>query len=339
VEEFSLRHLYLSLFLIGATAVGADIRAAAAPGKTSPDPNILQLQVTLDRLGFSPGVIDGRSGFTLSLAISGFQKANNLTPTGKLDRKTTEALAKLAAAPAVTAIKLTTADLAGPFVGPLPREEAEQAALPALGYANPLEMLAERYHTKAETIIALNPPNTKTLAGTVIKVPNVITSAHDYPPAMPIAYRQTLTSLHVPSGQPQADHLTVSKSKRSLSVFDAAGKLIAQFPVTTGSEHDPLPIGRWKITGASYNPQFHYNPKLFWDASKADRQAMIQPGPNNPVGIIWLDISKPHYGIHGTPEPQNIGRSESHGCIRMTNWDAGRLSLMVKPGTPMIFQR
>jgi lipoprotein-anchoring transpeptidase ErfK/SrfK len=325
--------------MIGSTIIGAGIEAAPTPAKTGPDPKILQLQVTLDRLGFSPGVIDGKSGFTLRLALSGFQKASGLPPTGKLDQKTAAALARQTQPPAITAIKLTAADLAGPFIGPLPKEESDQAKLPALGYANALEMLAERYHTTAETIIALNSPQTRTLPGVVIKVPNVITSAHDYPPSMPVAYRQTLTGLHVPSGQPQADHVAVSKSKRSLSVFDAKGKLIAQFPVTTGSQHDPLPIGRWKITGASYNPPFHYNPKLFWDAKKGDRKAMIQPGPNNPVGIIWLDISKPHYGIHGTPEPQNIGRSESHGCIRMTNWDAGRLSLMVKPGTAAVFQR
>jgi lipoprotein-anchoring transpeptidase ErfK/SrfK len=331
--------LYLPLLLIGAAVSVPGIDAAAAPARSSPDPKVMELQVTLDRLGFSPGVIDGRSGFTLRLALSGFQKANDLPATGKLDRKTSAALAKMSQPPAVTAISLTAADLAGPFIGPLPKEESEQAALPALGYANALEMLAERYHTTAETIIALNSPKTRTLAGTVIKVPNVITAAHDYPPAMPVAYRQILTGLHVPSGQLQADHITISKSKRSLSVFDAKGKLIAQFPVTTGSEHDPLPIGRWKITASSYNPEFHYNPKLFWDAKKGDRKATIQPGPNNPVGIIWLDISKPHYGIHGTPEPQNIGRTESHGCIRMTNWDAGRLSLMVKPGTPAIFER
>jgi lipoprotein-anchoring transpeptidase ErfK/SrfK len=173
----------------------------------------------------------------------------------------------------------------------------------------------------------------------VIKVPNVATTARDYPDAMPDGFKQTLAGLNVPSGRAETDHLTVSKAKRSLSVFDKQGKLIAQFPITTGSEHDPLPIGRWKIVGASYNPPFHYNPALFWDAKKGDRKATLQPGPNGPVGIVWFDLSKPHYGIHGTPEPQNIGRSESHGCIRMTNWDAGRLSLMVKAGTPAIFQR
>jgi lipoprotein-anchoring transpeptidase ErfK/SrfK len=131
--------------------------------------------------------------------------------------------------------------------------------------------------------------------------------------------------------------LTVSKSKRSLSVYDKQGKLIAQFPVTTGSSHDPLPIGRWKIVGASYNPEFHYNPELFWDARKGDRKATLQPGPNGPVGIVWLDLSKSHYGIHGTPEPQNISKTESHGCVRLTNWDAEALGKMVHRGTKVEF--
>ncbi len=162
-----------------------------APAKSAPDPTILQLQVALDRLGFSPGVIDGRSGFTLSLAIGGFQKANGLPATGKPDRKTMAALASSTGEPAVTAIKLTPADIAGPYIGPLPQREVDQAALPALGYANVLEMLAERYHTTAETLIALNSPKTRTLVGTVIKVPNVTDRrAHDYPPAsLPVAFQ------------------------------------------------------------------------------------------------------------------------------------------------------
>jgi lipoprotein-anchoring transpeptidase ErfK/SrfK len=105
-----------------------------------------------------------------------------------------------------------------------------------------------------------------------------------------------------------------------------------------GSQHDPLPIGNWKIQGFSYNPPFHYNPRLFWDAKASARAALLPPGPNGPVGVIWLDLSKPHYGIHGTPEPTTIGRAESHGCIRLTNWDAARLTMMVKPGMPVIFQ-
>jgi lipoprotein-anchoring transpeptidase ErfK/SrfK len=105
-----------------------------------------------------------------------------------------------------------------------------------------------------------------------------------------------------------------------------------------GSQHDPLPLGTWKINVVDTNPKFHYNPDLFWDAKKDDEKAMLPPGPNGPVGVVWLDLSKEHYGIHGTPEPQNIARTQSHGCIRLTNWDAARLALMVKPGTEAVFQ-
>jgi lipoprotein-anchoring transpeptidase ErfK/SrfK len=105
-----------------------------------------------------------------------------------------------------------------------------------------------------------------------------------------------------------------------------------------GSQHDPLPIGKWTIKGRAYNPPFHYNPKLFWDADSKDQKAVLKPGPNGPVGVVWIDLSKDHYGIHGTPSPEKIGRTESHGCIRLTNWDAARLAMMVKPGTPAVFQ-
>jgi lipoprotein-anchoring transpeptidase ErfK/SrfK len=311
--------------------------AAPAPAQ-KPDPKIIQAQVILDHLGFSPGVIDGKSGATLKLALIGFQKAQGLPVTGTIDPGTAEALGKFGATPGLRDVTLTIADLAGPFVGPIPHRENDQAKLPSLGYSNPLEMLAERYHTTPATLIALNSPDTKLVPGTVIHVPNVVTWARDYPATLPEGYKQTLAGLNIGSKQPLAAKLVVSRAARSLSVYDAAGKLVAQFPVTTGSQHDPLPIGNWKILGASYNPEFHFNPKLFWDAKKGETKATLPPGPNGPVGIVWLDLSKEHYGIHGTPEPQNIGRTESHGCIRMTNWDAGRLSLMVKPGTPAIFQ-
>jgi lipoprotein-anchoring transpeptidase ErfK/SrfK len=312
--------------------------APAAAPTDAPDPKIMQVQVVLDHLGFSPGVVDGKAGASLKRAMSGFQKAQGLPVTGEMDPATTTAIGKFGATPAVAEVTLTQADLAGPFVGPIPKKEDEQAKLPSLGYSNPLEMLAERYHTTPATLIALNSANTPLTPGTKIKVPNVATAGRAYPAQLPEDYKQTLAGLNVDSGQPQADHLVVDKSDKTLSVYDAQDKLLAQFPVTTGSKHDPLPIGRWKILGASYNPEFHFNPKLFWDAKKGEKKATLPPGPNGPVGVVWMDLSKPHYGIHGTPEPQNIGRTESHGCIRLANWDAARLSLMVKPGTPAIFQ-
>lgn len=316
--------------------------APAAPAPTPPkpliDPKIMQLQVVLDRLGFAPGVIDGRTGQSLKLAISGLQRANAVLATGEVDKATIPLLAPHATLPGVIEITLTPADLAGPFVGEIPKRENDQAKLPSLGYRNPLEMLAERYHTTPETLIALNTPDTKLVAGTKIKVPNVVAAERAYPEALRPDWKQTLAGLNVDSTQPQADHIVVRKADKSLSVYDAQDKLLAQFPVTTGSAHDPLPIGTWKIYGADYNPKFHFNPKLFWDAKKGETSAMLPPGPNGPVGVVWLDLSKEHYGIHGTPEPKNIGRTASHGCVRMANWDVARLSLMIKPGTAAIFQ-
>jgi lipoprotein-anchoring transpeptidase ErfK/SrfK len=128
--------------------------------------------------------------------------------------------------------------------------------------------------------------------------------------------------------------IVVSKSANTVTVLDAAGKIISQYPCSSGSEHDPLPIGEWKITGVARNPKFHYNPDLFWDASATDAKATIAQGPRNPVGSVWIDLSKEHYGIHGSPEPSAIGYSQSHGCIRLTNWDSLELASLVKPGMP-----
>jgi lipoprotein-anchoring transpeptidase ErfK/SrfK len=131
--------------------------------------------------------------------------------------------------------------------------------------------------------------------------------------------------------------VTVSKSASALTVKDASGRVVLYAPVTTGSENDPLPLGEWKVNGVQFNPAFNYNPELFWDADPAHTKARIPPGPNNPVGLVWIDLSKEHYGIHGTPEPTAIGRTQSHGCVRLTNWDAIRLAGLVKPGTRVIF--
>jgi lipoprotein-anchoring transpeptidase ErfK/SrfK len=129
----------------------------------------------------------------------------------------------------------------------------------------------------------------------------------------------------------------VSKSASALAVTDASGKVIMHAPVTSGSEHDPLPIGNWTVTAVARNPTFNYNPDLFWDADPNHAKAKLPAGPNNPVGVVWIDINKPHYGIHGTPEPGTVGHTESHGCVRLTNWDALKLAAMVGKGTKVEF--
>ncbi|MEJ5979351.1 L,D-transpeptidase family protein [Novosphingobium sp. PS1R-30] len=308
----------------------------AAGGAFTPPPN-LAIEVALDRLGFSSGVIDGKPTRLDDLALRGFQAANDLAVSGKLDEATRAALSRAPVEPLRT-VRIPQGFAQGPFVPDLPAESGKQAGFDHLGYRNLMEALAERFHTTPETIVSLNGPDARIGAGTVIRVPNVADVDTANLKADERGWSATLAALGVAPVQPQADKLVVSKSKGSLRAFDSADKLLAQFPVTTGSEHDPLPIGNWKILGVSRNPDFHYNPKLFWDVSDKQPDRLLKPGPNGPVGVVWLDLSKDHYGIHGTGEPASIGHSESHGCVRLTNWDAARLAQMVKPGVSVVFE-
>jgi lipoprotein-anchoring transpeptidase ErfK/SrfK len=326
------------LGLIPAVALAAPAPSPAAKAKPPIDYTIMHAQVILDRLGFSPGIIDGREGQSLTAALKGFQTARGMTASGKLDKPTLSALHQYRDWRPLVRVTLQAADLQGPYVPHIPKREDEQAKLPSLGYTRPLEKLGEMFHTTPDVLVALNPGGGRIEPGATFAFPNVITQSHDYTGDWKPEWRQTLAMLNVDANQPKADHLVVDKSDKVLRVYDADEKLVAQFNVTTGSEHDPLPLGTWKINVADTNPKFHFNPDLFWDAKAGEQKAMLPPGPNGPVGVVWLDLSKEHYGIHGTPEPQNIGRTESHGCIRMANWDVARLALMVKPGTKAIFQ-
>ena len=311
---------------------------AAVTKTRGPDIKTLTVQVLLDRLGFGPGPIDGHSGTNLGRALKGFQEARGLDVTGRLDPATSQALANYSKTPGTIEVTLTQADVAGPFVGPIPDDPADQAKLPAMGYSDVMEELSERFHTTKATLVALNSPDTALKAGVTIKVPNVRPAVTDYPSALRPDWKAMLVQLSVSSDQPQAAKVVVDKSDGVLRVYDGEDKLVAQFPATMGSTHDPLPIGNWKIQGTSYLPTFHYNPELFWDAKATDTKETLKPGPNGPVGVVWMDLDKEHYGIHGTSTPETIGRTASHGCIRLSNWDAARLSLMVKAGTPAVFQ-
>jgi lipoprotein-anchoring transpeptidase ErfK/SrfK len=323
------------ILIVGLLApLGAHAAPATAPAL---DMNVLKLQVTLARLGFSPGVLDGREGESLYDALRGFQESRGLPKTGKPDAATQRALAPYGAWQATLKLRLTPASLAGPFTFPMPKEETDKAKLPALNYRNALEALAERFHTTPKTLIALNGGDTLLAPGVEVVFPNALPSSRDYK-ISDEAWRARLNSLSIDANQPTAARVVVDKSDRVLRVYDAKDKLVAQFPATMGSKTDPLPIGRWTIKGISYNPDWQYNPAILKRADKTDPKMRIPPGPNNPVGVVWIDLSKPHYGIHGTPEPTEIGRAESNGCIRLTNWDAARLSLMVKAGVPAIFQ-
>jgi lipoprotein-anchoring transpeptidase ErfK/SrfK len=287
----------------------------------------LALQVALDRAGFSPGALDGRPGSNTKKALEAYRKANGGEPS---------------AMEPVTRYRLTEADIAGPYEPEIPSDLVEQAKLKTLNYRTPLEAMAERYHATPALLQRLN-PGLAFAAGEEIVVPNVDPMLL---PAVPPTSEVKATAAEKKAQAAAAQEavktkadvtVVVSKSTGALTVTGADGTVLMYAPVTTGSEHDPLPIGTWKVNGVSLYPPFRYNPELFWDADPAHTKTVIPAGPNNPVGLVWVDISKEHYGLHGTPEPSTIGRTESHGCVRLTNWDALRLASLVKPGTPVEF--
>jgi lipoprotein-anchoring transpeptidase ErfK/SrfK len=308
-----------NVFIYSVFAIGLLLHQSRAYGhkpltadaiNNSAGKSLIRAQILLCRANFSVGQIDGSPGVNFRHSVMGFQTAHSLPATGTMNKATWGAL-NTDQGPAIVPYRITLNDLTGPFQK-VPEDMTEMAKLPRLGYESVDDELGERFHSSPQLLHKLNPNKHFDQPDTEIIVPNVET-------------RPDVKAVSV----------VVSKSKGTVAALDGRGKILAQFPATTGSVHDPLPIGDWKVTTIRHDPEFYYNPDLFWDADPAQSKAKIAPGPRGPVGDIWIGISKEHYGIHGTGAPAAIGHTQSHGCIRLTNWDANELAKMVGPGTPV----
>ena len=291
---------------------GPKFAPAIAIGKMSSN-EITALQVFLDREGFSPGVIDGRKGSNVAKAIEAWQNATGETLDPNNAEDILERL-RLSGGMAFTTYEISAADAAGPYVAEIPSDYAQKAALPHMSFTSTSEMLAEKFHMDEAYLKEINPGVDFTIPGTIVKV-------------VDIGEKKT----------GKVAKILADKGRRQVLAYDAEGTLIAAYPASIGSADTPSPSGIVTVERVALNPGYTYNPKINFKQGDNDKVLTIPPGPNGPVGTIWIALSKPTYGIHGTPDPSKIGKTESNGCVRLTNWDAQELAKMVEPGVSVEF--
>ncbi|MCX5495573.1 L,D-transpeptidase [Kaistia dalseonensis] len=279
-----------------------------------PDPRVARLQILLDRSNVSPGVIDGFSGNNLGKAVGALQNMHGLPSTGRMGPDIDAILAAVSAEPLFVSYTITPQDLAGPFVPNFPRDYAELAKLDWLGYRNVVEELAERFHMDEGFLRRLNPGATFDVPGTVITVADV-----------------------GPNATAKVAHLVADSSTKQLLGYDNDWNLVVAYPATIGSTDMPSPSGMHAIKAVAVDPVYWYRPQVNFQQGKNTKALKLAPGPNNPVGEVWIGLDKPTYGIHGSPEPSKIDKTNSHGCLRLTNWDAKELVKLVKPGVVVEF--
>lgn len=275
--------------------------------------NVTKFQVLLDRAGASPGVIDGRIGDNVNKAIESYEEITG-HKLKTYDQKWIDEQLEATGGPAFVEYTITAQDAAGPYVASIPEDYGEKAQLEHLGFTSVSEALAERFHMDENYLKALNPEANFNRPGTIIRVVH---------PGTPV--------------KTEVARLVADKSRKQVLAYDAEDRLIAAYPATIGSADTPSPTGIHAVSRVAFDPNYTYNPKLNFKQGNNDTILTIPPGPNGPVGSIWIALDKPTYGVHGTPEPSKIGKTSSHGCVRLTNWDAQELAKLVKPGVTVEF--
>ena len=289
----------------------AEIDAVTYEGGALPDGQsalTVKLQVLLDRAGVSPGVIDGYSGGMSTSALRGFEAKFGLPIDGLIDNDVWQALGGSRSGAITARYVLIDEDIVSLSAGPLPSDYAELARRSHIGFTSIAESLAERFHMDEDFLRSLN-ADTNWQSGAVITIVDT---------AKPRTTFDTLVA-----------HIVVDKSTGRMQAIDRAGRVIVDYPVTVGSDSTPSPTGTHYIRAVAMNPTYSYNPNVNFQQGDNAEFLTLPPGPNGPVGSVWIDLDTPTYGLHGTPEPAQLFSNQSHGCVRMTNWDATELAEMV----------